>query len=140
MKTGLAAVAATIALAGCVTTGGKVVDKQVLSALKPGVSTIDQVKTNLGQPFQDTREPDGTEQLQYISKVRKVNPDVRTIGSNIPRQIEENVSALLVFDQTGHFLHAWTTDKTVDENVPGNLGKVQQGDIRRGGAFSRGGG
>jgi outer membrane protein assembly factor BamE (lipoprotein component of BamABCDE complex) len=139
MKKGFAAAIAAIVLAGCATTGrSKVVDQEVLSTLKPGVTTITQVETDLGQPFQDTKEPDGTEQLQYISKVRKMDPNARTVGSNIPRQIEENVSALLVFDQSGRFLHAWTSDKTVDENVPGNMGKMQQGDVTRGSLFSRG--
>jgi outer membrane protein assembly factor BamE (lipoprotein component of BamABCDE complex) len=134
MKKGFAAAMAALVFAGCVTTGGKVVDKQALDTLKPGVTTIAQVETAFGPPFQETKEPDGTDQLQYISKVRihdDSHPDP-VVGSNIPREIEKNISALLVFDQHGHFLHAWTSDKTVDENVPGNLGNVQHNDVTRG--------
>jgi hypothetical protein len=141
MKKGFAAAVAVVVLAGCATTGAKVVDSQTLSTLKPGVTTIADVKTEFGQPFQETKEPDGTDQLQYISKIRVKDDSGNsgpTVGSNIPRQIEKNVSALLVFDQSGHFLHAFTADKTVDENVPGNLGKMQQSDVTRGSMYSRG--
>jgi hypothetical protein len=141
MKKGFAAAVAAVVLAGCATTGAKVVDSQTLSTLKPGVTTIADVKTEFGQPFQETKEPDGTDQLQYISKIRVKDDSGNsgpTVGSNIPRQIEKNVSALLVFDQSGHFLHAFTADKTVDENVPGNLGKMQQSDVTRGSMYSRG--
>jgi hypothetical protein len=141
MKKGFAAAVAAVVLAGCATTGAKVVDNQALSTLKPGVTTIADVKTEFGQPFQETKEPDGTDQLQYISKIRVKDDSGNsgpTVGTKIPRQIEKNVSALLVFDQSGHFLHAFTADKTVDENVPGNLGKMQQSDVTRGSMYSRG--
>ncbi|GGA01247.1 hypothetical protein [Dyella caseinilytica] len=135
MKKGIAAAMAALVFAGCATTGVKVVDKQALDTLKPGVTTIADVKATFGPPFQETKEPDGTDQMQYISKIRVRDDSGNTgpvVGSNIPRQIEKNVSAMLVFDQAGHFLHAWTADKTVDENVPGNLGKTQAGDVTRG--------
>jgi hypothetical protein len=141
MKKGFTAALAAVVLAGCASVGGKVVDNQALSTLKPGVTTIADVKTEFGQPFQETKEPDGTDQLQYISKIRVKDESGNsgpTVGSNIPRQIEKNVSALLVFDQSGHFLHAFTADKTVDENVPGNLGKMQQSDVTRGSMYSHG--
>jgi len=141
MKKGFVAAVAAVVLAGCATAGGKIVDAHALSSLKPGVTTIADVKAEFGEPFQESKEPDGTDQLQYISKVKmrddsgKLGP---TVGSNIPKQIEKNVSAMLVFDQNGHFVHAFTADKTVDENVPGNLGKMQQSDVTRGSMYSRG--
>jgi outer membrane protein assembly factor BamE (lipoprotein component of BamABCDE complex) len=135
MKKGIAAAMAAMVFAGCATTSVKVVDKQALDTLKPGVTTIAQVEATYGPPFQETKEPDGTDQLQYVSKIR-MRDDSQTgdpiVGSNIRRQIEKNVSSMLVFDQRGHFLHAWTSDKTVDENVPGNLGKIQPSDVTRG--------
>jgi outer membrane protein assembly factor BamE (lipoprotein component of BamABCDE complex) len=139
MKMRFAAALAAIIFAGCATTGSKAVDKDSLSALKPGVTTIAQVEASFGQPFQETKQPDGTDQLQYVSriKMRDQNAD-HTTGSNIPKQIEKTVSALLVFDQNGHFLHAWTADKTVDENVPGNLGTPQASDVSRGSMYNRG--
>lgn len=138
MKKGLATALAVVVFAGCATTGGKRVDQEALSSLKPGVTTIDEVKATFGAPFQDSKEPDGTEQLQYISRIKVPDDRVPTVGSNIPRTIEKNVSSLLVFDKSGHFLHAWEADKTVDENVPGNMGTMQAGDMTRGSMYSHG--
>jgi outer membrane protein assembly factor BamE (lipoprotein component of BamABCDE complex) len=139
MKKRFAAALAAVVFAGCATTSHKVVDSDALSTLKPGVTTIAEVEASFGQPFQETKEPDGTDQLQYVSKVRMRDESTdHTTGSNIPKQIEKNISALLVFDQQGHFLHAWTADKTVDENVPGNLGKPQPNEVARGSMYSRG--
>jgi hypothetical protein len=139
MKKNMAAALAAIVLAGCATTGNKVVDKTAISALKPGVTTITQAEAALGPPFQETREPDGTDQLQYISKVRVIDENTAyTTGSKIPRQIEKTISSMLVFDQQGRFVHAWTSDKTIDENVPGNLGKMQSNDVVRGSMYSHG--
>jgi hypothetical protein len=132
MKMGFAAMIAAVVLAGCATTAGKkVVDKDVLATFKPGVTTIAQVEAELGPPFHESKEPDGTDQLQYISKVKVPDDSGPTVGSNIPRKIEKTISSLLVFDQNGHFLHAWTADKTIDENVPGNMGKPQPSDVGR---------
>jgi outer membrane protein assembly factor BamE (lipoprotein component of BamABCDE complex) len=109
MKKSMAAALAAIVLAGCVTTAGKVVDTQAMSTFKPGVTTITEVKAEFGEPFLETREPDGTDQLQYMSKVRMRDQSTdHTTGSNIPRQIEKNISSMLVFDQKGRFVHAWT--------------------------------
>jgi hypothetical protein len=137
MKKGMAAAIAAMVIAGCATGPGKVVvDKDSLSALKPGVTTIADVEAKFGQPFQESKQPDGTDQLQYLSKIKVPDTRMPTVGSNIPRQIEKNVSAMLAFDQNGRFIHAWTSDKTVDENVPGNLGNVQANDVGRGSMYS----
>lgn len=137
MKKGMAAAIAALVLAGCASAPGKVVDKDSMSSLKPGVTTIADVEATFGQPFNETKEPDGTDQLQYMSKVKVPDTNMPTVGSNIPRKIEKNVSALLVFDQSGRFIHAWTTDKTIDENVPGNMGKLQRSDISRGSMYKQ---
>lgn len=139
MKKGFAAMIAVVVLVGCATTGAKkVVDKDVLATFKPGVTTIAQVEAELGPPFHESKEPDGTDQLQYISKVKVPDTNMPTVGSNIPRKIEKTITSMLVFDQSGHFLHAWTGDKTVDENVPGNMGVPQPSDVNRGSMYSHG--
>lgn len=135
MNKNMAAAIAALVMAGCAAAPGKVVDKDSMSSLKPGVTTIADVEAQFGKPFNETREPDGTDQLQYMSKVKVPDTHMPTVGSNIPRKIEKNVSAMLVFDQSGHFVHAWTSDKTIDENVPGNMGKLQHSDISRGSMY-----
>jgi hypothetical protein len=138
MKRGFAEAMAAMTLAGCATTGGKVVDKDTMASFKAGVTTIAEVQATYGPPFHETKEPDGTDQLQYLSKVRMKDDTSRVVGSNIPRQIEKAVSAILVFDQNGRFVHAWTIDKTVDENVPGNMGQMQESDVTKGSMYGRG--
>jgi outer membrane protein assembly factor BamE (lipoprotein component of BamABCDE complex) len=139
MKKSFAAALAAVVLAGCATSGGKVVDKDAMAGFKPGVTTIAEVEATFGPPYQETKQPDGTDQLQYISKVKMKDESTdHTTGSNIPRQIEKTVSSVLVFDQNGRFVHAWTADKTVDENVPGNMGKMQSNDVTRGSMYSHG--
>jgi hypothetical protein len=141
MRMHLAAAMAMVLISGCATTSSKtVVDTKTLSTLKPGVTTIANVESAYGQPFQDTKEPDGTEKLQYVSKIRVKDDSTANgplVGTHIPRQIEKNVSAILVFDQKGLFVHAWTSDKTIDENVPGNMGQMQQSDVSRGSMYSK---
>jgi hypothetical protein len=138
MKKGIAAAIAALVIAGCATGPSKsVVDKDTMSSFKAGVTTIADVEAKFGQPFQESKEPDGTDKLQYLSKVKVPDTSMPTVGSNIPRQIVKNVSAMLVFDEHGKFVHAWTTDKTVDENVPGNMGRWNQGDVTRGSMYSR---
>jgi hypothetical protein len=138
MKRGFAAAFAAIILAGCATTGSKVVDKDAMASFKPGVTTMAEVEATFGPPFRETKQPDGTDQLQYLSKVRIKDDSPTAVGTNIPRQIEKTVSAILVFDQNGRFIHAWTKDKTVDENVPGNMGQMQQSDVSKGSMYGKG--
>jgi outer membrane protein assembly factor BamE (lipoprotein component of BamABCDE complex) len=136
MKRIFAAIAAMI-LAGCATTSTKVVDKDAMASFKAGITTITQVEATFGPPFHEAKQPDGTDKLQYLSNVRIKDNSPAVTGSNIHREIEKTVSAILVFDQSGHFVHAWTSDKTIDENVPGNMGQMQQSDVTRGSAYSR---
>jgi hypothetical protein len=139
MKKAFTATIAAVVLAGCATTSSKVVvNKDVLATFKPGVTTIAQVEAQLGPPFHESKEPDGTDELQYMSKIKVPDNRMPTVGSNIPRKIEKTISSVLVFDQSGHFVHAWTADKTVDENVPGNMSAPQPSDIGRGSMYSHG--
>jgi hypothetical protein len=140
MKKSFTAMIAVLVFAGCATTGSKkvVVDEKALSALKPNVTTIAEVEAEFGQPFLESKQPNGDDQLQYVSKVRVPDNLTPSVGSNIPRTIEKTISSYLVFDQSGRFLHAWSGDKTVDENVPGNMGTPQAGDIGRGSMYSHG--
>ena len=77
--------------------------------------------------------PDGSDQLQYISKVSSVaNDGTPTTGSVIPTHIDTNVSTMLSFDPHGHFIRAWSNSKTHKVNsAPANMGNLQQGDMMR---------
>lgn len=132
MKRVYAAAMAAVVLAGCASTGNKHVDLSAVSSFKAGVTTIPQAEAALGPPFQESRQPDGTDQLQYVSTVKVPDNNMPTTGSRIPAKIEETVSMMLAFDQSGRFIHAWSASKTINENVPGNLGHMQAGDVSRG--------
>lgn len=130
MKRGFAAAMMMACLAGCATTSGNKIDPTTISTFQPGVTTIAQVEAALGQPFQSTRMPDGTQQLQYVSKVQSVSGDgVPTTGSVIPKHNSSTVSTMLTFDQGGHFLRSSSNSKTNNNNWPSDLGHMQSGDI-----------
>ena len=136
MKRGFAAAMAAMMLAGCATTGGRVVDQNAIASLKPGVTTITDVKAAFGQPFNETKEPDSTDQLQYVSQVREVDHTQPIVGSNIPQRVSKSVSAMLVFDQSGRFVRAWTKDgKTTNENPSNNLTGGQPSDFSKGSLY-----
>jgi outer membrane protein assembly factor BamE (lipoprotein component of BamABCDE complex) len=130
MKRGFAAAMVMALLAGCATTSGNKIDPATISTFQPGVTTIAQVEAALGQPFQSTRMPDGSQQLQYVSKVQNVSGDgMPTTGSEIPKHTSTMVSTMLSFDQAGHFVRSWSNSKTNNNNWPSNLGNMQSGDI-----------
>ncbi|RDS86314.1 hypothetical protein [Dyella psychrodurans] len=134
MKRGLLVSAGiAVLLAGCATTTNKV-DSTTIASFQPGVTTVAQVEAALGQPFQTLRMPDGTQQLQYVSKVQNMAADsMATTGSVIPKRATTTVSTMLAFDQSGHFLRSWSSSKTQDDNkMPSDLGNMQQGDVSRG--------
>jgi outer membrane protein assembly factor BamE (lipoprotein component of BamABCDE complex) len=136
MKRGIAAAVAAMMLASCATTGGKAVDQDAIASLKPGVTTIAEVESAYGKPFNETKEPDGTDQLQYVSNVREVDNTQPMVGSNIPQRVSKTESAMLVFDQSGHFVRAWTKDgQKTTENPVGNLGNGQPSDFSRGSLY-----
>lgn len=128
MKRGFAAVWVAVLLAGCATTSNKV-DPATIASFQPGVTTIAQAEAALGQPFQSTRMPDGTQQLQYVSKTQTATDDMPTTGSRIPKQTTSTVSTMLSFDQSGHFVRSWSNAKTHDNNSPSDLGHLNQGDV-----------
>jgi hypothetical protein len=122
-----------LVLAGCATTGGSS-SSSAIDSFKPGVTTVADAEVALGQPFQATRLPDGTQQLQYVTKVNSLAQDsMPTTGSSIPKHQQTTVSTMLSFDQNGHFIRAWSNSKTNSaNNGPSDLGHLNQGDINRG--------
>lgn len=132
MKRGLVAACVAVLLAGCVTTTSKV-DPATIASFQPGVTTVAQVEAKLGQPYQTTRMPDGTQQWQYVSKVQDLAADnLPTTGSEISKRTTTTVSTMLAFDQSGQFLRSWSNSQTQDNHKwPSNLGNLEQGDIPR---------
>lgn len=131
----LASSAVVLMLAGCVTAGGQYskVDQATVDSFKPGETTIAQAEAALGQPFQTNRLPDGSEQLQYISKVRDLAADdTPTTGSAIPKKVDKVVSIMLSFDKSGHFVRSWSTANSGAAKWPSDLGQMQRSDIERG--------
>jgi PBP1b-binding outer membrane lipoprotein LpoB len=118
MKRGLAAACAAMFLAGCATTtaAGRF-DPATVATFQPGVTTIAQVETALGPPYQSMKMPDGTQQLQYISKVQDLSADdTPTTGSAIHKRTTAMVSTMLTFDQSGHFLSSSSNSTTQGNN------------------------
>ncbi|MFC4762699.1 hypothetical protein [Dyella koreensis] len=106
-------------------------DQATVDSFKPGETTVAQVEAVLGQPFQSNRLPDGSEQLQYISKVRDLAADdTPTTGSAIPKKVDKVVSTMLSFDKNGHFVRSWSAAKAGQESYPSDLGKMQSGDLK----------
>jgi hypothetical protein len=131
MNKAVAAVMAAMLLAGCASSPQKV-DPATVASFQPGVTTVAQVEAALGPPFQASRMPDGSQQLQYVSKYQEVSGDgLPTTGSQIPKRVEKTVSTVLRFDQDGHFLSSSSNAKTKDNQWPSNLGNLGSGDMKR---------
>lgn len=133
MARGFAAALAMLVLAGCATTGGSS-STSAIESFKPGVTTVAEAEAALGQPFQATKLPNGTQQLQYVTKVNSLAQDsTPTTGSSIPKHQQTTVSTMLSFDQNGHFVRAWSNSKASStNNGPTELGHLNQGDLNRG--------
>jgi hypothetical protein len=131
MARGFAAALAVLVLAGCATTGGGS-SSSAIDSFKPGVTTVADAEAALGQPFQATKLPDGTQQLQYVTKVNSLAQDsTPTTGSSIPKHQQTTVSTMLSFDQNGHFIRAWSNSKTKSNKWPSDLGNMGQGDLQQ---------
>lgn len=128
MKRGFAAALIAVLLAGCATSGHKF-DASAITSFQPGVTTMTQAEAALGQPFQSTKMPDGTQQLQYVSKVQSVEDNMPTTGSEIPKHNTTTVSTMLSFDQSGHFVRSWSNSTAHDNKWPSDLGHMSQGDV-----------
>lgn len=127
----VAAMAAAMVLAGCAASQPKV-DSTTVASFQPGVTTIAQVESALGQPFQSTRMPDGSQQLQYVSKYQEVAGDgTPTTGSQIPKHVEKTVSTVLSFDPSGHFVSASSNAKSKESGGMSTLGHLDGGDVQR---------
>lgn len=119
-------------LAGCATTTEHKVDPAAVASFQPGVTTIAQVEAALGPPFQSTRMPDGSQQLQYVSKYQEVSGDGMPVtGSQLPKRVQKTVSTVLSFDQAGRFVSASSNSTTKDKQWPSSLGNLGSGDIQR---------
>ena len=117
-----------LVVAGCATTSGNGFDPSLVGTFKPGVTTVAEAETRLGQPFQATKQPDGTEILQYVTTQKVVaDSGMPTTGTSIPKRNETKISTMLSFDQSGHFVHAWSSSKEISKNWPSDLAAPLQG-------------
>jgi PBP1b-binding outer membrane lipoprotein LpoB len=133
MKRGLTAACLAMLLAGCATTAGKVDSAAAIASFQAGVTTIAQAEAALGQPYQASHMPDGTQQLQYVNKVEDLAADdMPTTGSQMRKRSTTTVSTMLSFDASGHFVRAWSSSQAQNGNkMPSDLGNMQQGDLSR---------
>ncbi|HUA79678.1 MAG TPA: hypothetical protein VL997_04850 [Dyella sp.] len=123
----VASALATMFLAGCASSGPKA-DQGTLASFQPGVTTVAQVESVLGQPFQVSQTPDGGQQLQYVTKHQEVSGEATT-GSHVPKHVEKTVSTMLSFDQHGHFVRAWSNSSAQSQQGSSDLSHLDQGDI-----------
>ncbi|WP_233842442.1 hypothetical protein [Dyella sp. 2HG41-7] len=123
----VASALATMFLAGCASSSPKG-DQGAISSFQPGVTTVAQAESALGQPFQITQTPDGGQQLQYVTKHNEVSGEATT-GSHVPKHVEKTVSTMLSFDQNGHFVRSWSNSSAQSNQGPSDLGNLNQGDI-----------
>jgi hypothetical protein len=124
-------------LSGCMTVGNKV-DPSAIASFTPGQTTIAQAEATLGQPFQTSQMPDGSQLLQYVT-TQQVNDAgaLPTTGSSIPKRAEQKVSTLLTFDAQGHFVRSSTNTVSVAQpskpvSIGNSSGALQQGDLTNG--------
>ena len=122
-------------LQGCVATSSSKLNTNSVATFKPGVTTISDAESALGQPYQDNKLPDGSRVLQYVSKVHQVAGDgMPTTGTELPKYNEKNVSLILAFNAKGRFVHAWSNSKDRNNAWPSDLSHVTNGDIEWNGA------
>jgi hypothetical protein len=130
MNRGLMAACVAVFLAGCATTASKSASATIAS-FQPGVTTIAQAEAALGQPYQASHMPDGTQQLQYVSKVEDMAADdMPTTGSQMRKRNTTTVSTMLSFDASGRYVRSWSSSQTQgDSKTPSDMGGMQQGDL-----------
>jgi len=101
--------ALAFALAACATTDTHKVDATTLASFKPGVTTIADAEAALGEPINTTKMADGSTQIQYMTKSESASSvEAPVAGSLMPRNTVKMVSTMLAFDQSGHFVRAWS--------------------------------
>lgn len=93
---------------GCVTTDTKA-GPQLVSTLKPGVTTIEDAERLLGQPNDVAKLPDGTTLVQYIYVCAKASGSsfIPVVGAFTGHSDVDHQATNLLFDQQGKFLRSW---------------------------------
>jgi hypothetical protein len=102
--------AAMLALAGCVTVGTKA-DPSVVARFKPGVTTMAQAETALGQPNQVTKMPDGDTMLVYnfVHAQASGASYIPIVGVFAGHTDSTNQMTMLTFDKSGLYVKSWGT-------------------------------
>lgn len=144
-----AIVIASLALAGCSTSGGSApaqsessgvtyapaqmyaVSPETIASFKAGATTLDQVEAALGKPVGAVRTPSGNQVIAYV-KVRSqdVNND-RTpeTGTALPKRHKVRYATMLSFDTQGRWINSWTRVDDLGDASPTALGHFNAGDV-----------
>lgn len=105
------AAALSILLAGCVTTGNKI-DQSVVQTFQPGVTTIADVKSKLGEPTQTMTNSDGTVTLMYMFAHSQVSGSsfIPVVGPLVSSSKTDSQMTELSFDRNGKYTRSTMTD------------------------------
>jgi hypothetical protein len=93
-------------LSACASQGTHM-DTSKLEQMKPGVSTIADARTLLGEPQTVTRKDDGTTVLAYSFSSSKMDPKgfIPIVGTFVGKGPSQDLEATrLTFDRTGHYV------------------------------------
>ncbi|MGH8158398.1 MAG: hypothetical protein ACREPQ_09770 [Rhodanobacter sp.] len=92
-------------------TVGTKVDPAVVATFKPGVTTVAQAESQLGQPNQVTQMPDGGTLLVYnfVSTKASGSTFIPVAGAFVGHSDSQNQMTELFFDQQGFYQKSWAT-------------------------------
>ena len=144
-----AIVIASMALAGCSTSGGTApsqsesssttstptkayaVNPDTIASFKTGATTLDQVEATLGKPVGAVRTPSGNQVIAYVKvRTEDINND-RTpeTGTALPKRHKVRYATMLSFDPQGHWIKSWTRVDDLGDASPSALGHFDAGDV-----------
>jgi outer membrane protein assembly factor BamE (lipoprotein component of BamABCDE complex) len=98
-------------LAGCVTSGTKV-DPSIVSGFQPGITTLEQVKTKLGEPNSVTKKPDGSTVAFYnfLHGQPSGTSFIPVVGAFVGHSDMKSQITELNFDRNGKFINSTMTE------------------------------
>jgi cell division septation protein DedD len=107
MRKEVIAVAATLLIAGCVSTGTKV-DPTVVASFQPGVTTLAEAEAKLGQPNNVTTESDGGTTVTYVYSHAQASGSsfIPVVGAFVGHTDSNTVTSMLTFDKYGKYVRS----------------------------------
>lgn len=90
---------------------GTKVDPAVVSAFQPGVTTLQQAESKLGQPNNTTTMPDGSTMIVYSFTHAQASGSsyIPVVGAFVGHSDANTTTAMLTFDKGGKFVRATTS-------------------------------